>query len=183
MLRIDDLKYITDKLKIGDQLTFKYNFEHWKSENSFTSPAHKYLKQYSDNTSSSSCLSSQSSDEMDSLPNVVEILKQHQVGINIMDHYEKLHILNEQRRVMIMNIIVEYFFSKNIAMTLQTSYRLEKEILKIFPNERLEYYRTERRGRLYIKYHNNKGKLKLFQTDSPSTNKVRDSKNKFGNTT
>ncbi|KAI8122026.1 hypothetical protein CVS40_6962, partial [Lucilia cuprina] len=144
IMRSDDLNDVTQKMKIGDRLIFKYNFEHWKSENGFTSPAHKYLKHHREYTSSSSCLSSQSSDEMDSLPTVLEILKQHQVGINIMEQYEKIQLLNEQHRIMIMNIIVEHFFSKNIIMTLKISYRLENEILKLFPNEKLEYYRSER---------------------------------------
>ncbi|XP_046806128.1 uncharacterized protein LOC124419713 [Lucilia cuprina] len=178
IMRSGDLNDVTQKMKIGDRLIFKYNFEHWKFENGFTSPAHKYLKHHREYTSSLSCLSSQSSDEMDSLPTVLEILKQHQVGINIMEQYEKIQLLNEQHRIMIMNIIVEHFFSKNIIMTLQISYRLKNEILKLFPNEKLEYYRSERRGRLYVKYHNNKGKLKMFQT-VPSSNKILDAKQKF----
>ncbi|XP_037821478.1 uncharacterized protein LOC119610378 [Lucilia sericata] len=178
-MRNDDIDEVTKKIKIGDRLIFKYQFENWKDENCTPSLARRYMKQSSDNTSSSSFLSSQSSDEMDSTPAVIDILKQHKVGCNIVEQYEKLQLLTEHQRIIIMNIIVEYFYSRNITMTLQISYRLEKEILKIFPREKLEFYRTERRGRIYIKYHNNKNKLKMYENEAKSSTAVLEAKDKF----
>ncbi|XP_037937331.1 uncharacterized protein LOC119670946 [Teleopsis dalmanni] len=45
-----------------------------------------------------------------------------------------------------------YFFNTSRAMTLKISYKLEQQILLMFPTEKLEYYRCDRRGKIYSRF-------------------------------
>lgn len=173
-MKMDDLNEVTQKMKIGDRLIFKYQFQKWKGEENLTIPGQQYLKP--------KCISSNTSDEMDALPSVREILNQHKIGCSIIEHYQQLQILTEKQRNMLLNIIVDYFYAKNITMTLQISYGLEKQIIKLFPKEKLEFYRSERRGKLYIKYHNCKNKMKFSEVDLPSSCNTLDKPAQLGNT-
>ncbi|XP_058985200.1 uncharacterized protein LOC109612655 [Musca domestica] len=62
-------------------------------------------------------------------------------------------------------------------MSLQESYNLEKQIIEMFPNEKLHSYRTDRRGKLYVKYNNMK-RNHIYQKDrdvnSPKASKPAD---------
>ncbi|XP_067638070.1 uncharacterized protein [Eurosta solidaginis] len=54
----------------------------------------------------------------------------------------------------------------DIHMSLQSSYCLEGEILEIFPNEKLSFYRTEKRGKLYTKFCNMKKSIKSYSSEA-----------------
>lgn len=52
-------------------------------------------------------------------------------------------------------------------MSIQTSYMIEKQILETFPSEKIEFYRTDRRGKVYAKFYNMKSsKKKCLKDDS-----------------
>uniref|UniRef100_A0A1I8P1J6 Uncharacterized protein n=1 Tax=Stomoxys calcitrans TaxID=35570 RepID=A0A1I8P1J6_STOCA len=96
---------------------------------------------------------------------VAEILANHRNGQRIIEAYKKHQRLNEEQRNLVITMIGSYFDQRNYHMSLQTSYRLEKEILAMFPSEKVEFYRTERRGRIYTKYQNIKKSSKVFSDD------------------
>ncbi|XP_061395806.1 uncharacterized protein LOC133331431 [Musca vetustissima] len=96
---------------------------------------------------------------------VAEILSSHRNGHRIMEAYKKNKRLNEEQRNLIITMIGSYFDQRSYHMSLQTSYRLEKEILAMFPTEKVEFYRTERRGRIYTKYQNIKKSTRVFSDD------------------
>lgn len=96
---------------------------------------------------------------------VSEILTSHRNGHRIIEAYKKNNRLNEEQRNLVITMIGSYFDQRSYHMSLQTSYRLEKEILAMFPSEKVEFYRTERRGRIYTKYQNIKKSSKVFSDD------------------
>ncbi|XP_019893199.1 uncharacterized protein LOC109613118 [Musca domestica] len=96
---------------------------------------------------------------------VAEILSSHRNGQRVMEAYKKNRRLNEEQRNLLITMIGSYFEQRSFHMSLQTSYRLEKEILGMFPTEKLEFYRTERRGRIYTKYQNIKKSSRVFSDD------------------
>ncbi|XP_037947636.1 uncharacterized protein LOC119679384 [Teleopsis dalmanni] len=77
-------------------------------------------------------------------------------GLDVFASYEKNRILTEQDRTTIVNLIAEYFIENNLHISLKTSYALERQILNLFPTEKLRNYRTSRRGRIYVRYYNSK---------------------------
>lgn len=77
-------------------------------------------------------------------------------ALSIVKFYkDKKHLTNIHRSQLI-QIIVEFFDQNDYHLSLNASHNLEWEILKMFPTEKLEYYRTEKRGKIYVKYSNMK---------------------------
>lgn len=131
ILKPEDVKLITNKMKIGDGLTFKYNLEKWRDENNFPSLDFKTIyKTRTFPTSSPSLMSSQSSEEMEIRAN--DILSNHINGRKIFEQYQETKLITDENRSKIINIICQYFDLNDLPMTLQTSYRLEKDILELF---------------------------------------------------
>ncbi|XP_037957597.1 uncharacterized protein LOC119687380 [Teleopsis dalmanni] len=50
------------------------------------------------------------------------------------------------------NVLKFVRFNTSRAMTLKISYKLEQQILLMFPTEKLEYYRCDRRGKIYSRF-------------------------------
>ncbi|KAI8120470.1 hypothetical protein CVS40_8289, partial [Lucilia cuprina] len=159
IMSVNDLFEITQQMKIGDKIIFKYNLQKWRAENNIPIMNQQTLSdsQESKTVSSPFSLSQSSCSEFEfqnSKIIVLDILKQHTSGCNILEYYEKIHLITEEQRSCLINIIVEHFESKNLQMSLQTSYEIERQILQIFQSEKLEYYRTERRGKIYVNSRN-----------------------------
>lgn len=142
----DELQELLQDLTCGDRIILKGKLEEWRSEHNIAM----------------SSASSQIYEPFSKFPNVdlTEILSQHKIGCRIRDLYKSKNELTEEQRKMLLSLIVDYFDAKSIEMDLHTSYRLEEDILSVFPTEKLEYYRTAKRGKLYLKYHNRKRSLK-----------------------
>ncbi|KAK4884150.1 hypothetical protein RN001_000421 [Aquatica leii] len=75
-------------------------------------------------------------------------------GSMLVETYNKFGKFDEEQRNSLITLIAKFFEDKSLKMSLATSYKIEREILKRFPSEKLEYYRTSKRGRLYAKYCN-----------------------------
>ncbi|XP_037806699.1 uncharacterized protein LOC119600512 isoform X2 [Lucilia sericata] len=164
LLTSNDLMEITQQMKIGDKILFKHNLEKWRKDRNLpvllqqsTSEAQEAQSHYS------------GTEVENPKVNVLDILKLHKNGCKILKFYEKSQKISEEHRSCIMNIIVQHFESKDLHMSLQTSYQLENQILKIFPTEKLEYYRIERRGKIYSKYYNKKKLLKSLKTSESNS--------------
>lgn len=159
----DDLQELLQELSFGDRVVLRGNFEHWKS-------AYNTM-----NESSNVQDTSQSYMREPKHPEIklIDILNQHTIGRRIMEIYKNSQSFADDHRKKLLDIVADYFDSKAIEMDLQTSHRLEEEILKLFPAEKLEYYRTSRRGKLYNKFRNKKRYLKAinaaFKTGESST--------------
>ncbi|XP_037941162.1 uncharacterized protein LOC119674110 [Teleopsis dalmanni] len=82
-------------------------------------------------------------------------------GLEILKYYDEFKTLTWKLRKILVNLIVKYFIKLDLHISLKLSYNLEKQILKIFPTEKLKNYRTIKRGKIYTKFcHMNRSKRK-----------------------
>ncbi|XP_055371960.1 uncharacterized protein LOC129605950 [Condylostylus longicornis] len=107
------------------------------------------------------------------------ILNENAKGEMLVGYYNKYSKFEAEQRTILVNLIAQHFEEKGVAMTLAVSYKLENEILERFTNEKLEYYRTSKRGKIYNKCCNLKMSLKniLCQNTNEKTLKKVSSKN------
>lgn len=64
--------------------------------------------------------------------------------------------LDAVQRLLLIQLICAYYEDNQLHLTLQRSHLLEREILELFPREQLQSYRTERRGKIYVRFTNMK---------------------------
>ncbi|XP_017120439.1 uncharacterized protein LOC108141520 [Drosophila elegans] len=69
--------------------------------------------------------------------------------------------LDAVQRLLLIQLVCSYYEDNQLHLTLQRSHLLEQEILQLFPQERLNYYRTERRGKIYVRFTNMKRSKRL----------------------
>lgn len=136
------------ELTFGDKVILRTKLAEWRSETPQSEPSPPVVEP--------EC-------SRNSKLKLIDILNQHKNGRRILYLYKSSKDLTEEHRKMLLSIIADYFDAKSIEMDLQTSYKLEEDILRLFPTEKLEYYRTAKRGKLYLKYHNKKRSLKSFE--------------------
>lgn len=74
----------------------------------------------------------------------------------IVKFYKEKNRLTNVHRSQLIQLVVDYFIENNYHLSLNLSHNLEWEIIKMFPTEKLEYYRTEKRGKIYAKFSNMK---------------------------
>ncbi|KAI8115812.1 hypothetical protein FF38_08355 [Lucilia cuprina] len=179
ILNFDQLQELTNSFKIGEKVLFCYHFQKWReqmdrlvrSENVFNK-----LRTISSSISPHirSCESNCNSSYVEDCINAFEILKSNKIGCRIMDSYKITKTLTEDQRSLLINIIARHFNENNQHMSLQISYKLEEQILSIFPTEKNEFYRTERQGKIYAKYCNlKKSTSHIFdqEAEHPTTSK------------
>lgn len=98
------------------------------------------------------------------------ILQSHPKGIQLLRYYEEHQTLTNAHRLMLVNLIATFFDDHNYHLSLQTSYNMERDILELFPTEQLENYRTEKRGKIYVKFCNMK-RYKITREKTPKRKK------------
>ncbi|EDW28597.1 GL19272 [Drosophila persimilis] len=59
--------------------------------------------------------------------------------------------LSAEQRQLLIQLICSYFEDHQLHLSLHHSYKLENEILQLFPKELLEHYRTKKRGKIYAR--------------------------------
>ncbi|KAH8321855.1 hypothetical protein KR067_006608, partial [Drosophila pandora] len=64
--------------------------------------------------------------------------------------------LDAVQRLLLIQLICGYYEDNQLHLTLQRSHLLEREILELYPREQLQFYRTERRGKIYVRFTNMK---------------------------
>ncbi|KAH8234209.1 hypothetical protein KR038_003654 [Drosophila bunnanda] len=69
--------------------------------------------------------------------------------------------LDAVQRLLLIQLVCSYYEDNQLHLTLQRSHLLEREILQLFPREELHYYRTERRGKIYVRFTNMKRSKRL----------------------
>ncbi|KAH8365079.1 hypothetical protein KR084_000793 [Drosophila pseudotakahashii] len=69
--------------------------------------------------------------------------------------------LDAVQRLLLIQLVCSYYEENQLHLTLQRSHLLEREILDLFPQEQLHYYRTERRGKIYVRFTNMKRSKRL----------------------
>ncbi|XP_039227564.1 uncharacterized protein LOC120320824 isoform X2 [Drosophila yakuba] len=69
--------------------------------------------------------------------------------------------LDAVQRLLLIQLVCSYYEENQLHLTLQRSHLLEREILQLFPQEQLSYYRTERRGKIYVRFTNMKRSKRL----------------------
>ncbi|XP_075157406.1 uncharacterized protein LOC142230653 [Haematobia irritans] len=178
------LEELTRRFKLGDKIVFEFNINKWREETGKPIHDEYYLDVANISTSSrkSSCSSITFSQEplterFDSNTGVKlsTILNHNKTGKRILETYKKYEHINEDQRNLIITTIASYFHANELHMSLQESYNLEKQIIEMFPNEKLHSYRTDRRGKLYVKYNNMK-RNQIYQKDRDDVNLHKGSK-------
>ncbi|XP_073845441.1 uncharacterized protein isoform X2 [Musca autumnalis] len=88
------------------------------------------------------------------LPQILQMIGER--GIEIVKYYEEHKAFTATQRSELIRVICDFFEEHNYNLSLQVSYKLEREILQMFPNEEMHYYRTDRRGKIYVRFINKK---------------------------
>ncbi|XP_055847022.1 uncharacterized protein LOC129912690 [Episyrphus balteatus] len=96
------------------------------------------------------------------------ILNNNGNALSLAESYGETNKFNEKQRNQLISVIAQYFIMNKIHLELGGSYKLEKEIVERFPSEKLEYYRSGKRGKIYNKYCNLKFSLKAMNTSTSS---------------
>ncbi|XP_066591694.1 uncharacterized protein [Prorops nasuta] len=162
------IKNILSDLDMGTQILFEHNLEEWRRIIGFPlimCCGEPPILRSNSPTSFASSKSSTTVSRYSPYPDITNrlqechislsnILNENPKGMMLIEYYNKYSKFEEEQRVALINIIVQYFGERNIEIRLPTSYKLEREILERFPNEKLEYYRTGKRGKLYNKFCN-----------------------------
>ncbi|XP_061400290.1 uncharacterized protein LOC133336151 [Musca vetustissima] len=171
ILTEEHVKELTQNWRIGDKAQFIHHFTKWRHDIN-----HPFWAECSSPPvfpkKADSCNSSDT-EEVDNV-NMLEILQSNKNGERVLQFYEKNKFLTDELRVFIINIAAQHFARKDAPMTLQASYKLETQILSLFPTEKLEFYRTERRGKIYVKSQNLKKQSKqifMLENESPTASK------------
>lgn len=167
ILSYDQLQELTKSWKIGDKAVFSYHFQKWReeinspfysdkrSQNFHSALSNNNFLSREESPSSSTLHLSESSDTDDKLNiNVMDIFKESRKCRGILDSYKKIKYLKDEQRNVLINEVAQYFENNECHMSLQTSYKLERQMLTNFSSEKLEYYRCQRRGKIYLKFHN-----------------------------
>ncbi|KAL9919351.1 uncharacterized protein ACN427_001336 [Glossina fuscipes fuscipes] len=85
--------------------------------------------------------------------NIKEILLSCKpAGPELIKIYRTQKFFTKSERARLISTIVSYYLDNEIHLNLQTSYALEKEILKMFPTETLDMYRQAKRGKIYMRF-------------------------------
>ncbi|XP_067634284.1 uncharacterized protein [Eurosta solidaginis] len=77
-------------------------------------------------------------------------------GQTLLEYYQQHRVLTNVHRNLLIKLIVNFFEMNGYHLSLKVSHNLEQQILKLFPGEKLQYYRNEKRGRIYVKFCNMK---------------------------
>lgn len=127
----NDIHEIAQQMKIGDKILFKHCLEKWRADNNLPFLSQTNSTDFQSVSSFSPSQSSCSEFEIENTKIVLsEILKDHKHGCKILEYYEKYKKISEEQRSCLINVIVQHFESKDIHMSLETSYQLENQILK-----------------------------------------------------
>ncbi|KAF5290676.1 hypothetical protein FQR65_LT01966 [Abscondita terminalis] len=152
--------------EIGTQILFEHHLEHWRAslgipltdgENFNTSNVSVLPPTTSNIVTNQSRFvpyvrpTTPDDGDIISLSNV---LSSNAKGVMLATYYDMNKKFQDEQRTSLVNLISQHFEEKGVSMSLNTSYRLENEILERFPTEKLEFYRTKKRGKLYNRFNN-----------------------------
>ncbi|XP_017027814.1 uncharacterized protein [Drosophila kikkawai] len=83
--------------------------------------------------------------------------------------------LDAVQRLLLIQLVCSYYEDNQLHLTLQRSHLLEREILQLFPCEELHYYRTERRGKIYVRFTNMKRSKRMSSSRQDTKRRRTDS--------
>lgn len=81
-----------------------------------------------------------------------KILSESPYGTDLITNYRLRKSFSNLERKLLITTIVNYYIDNNKEFNVPISYALERAILKMFPSEKLNYYRITKRGRIYMRY-------------------------------
>ncbi|XP_055903501.1 uncharacterized protein LOC129939494 [Eupeodes corollae] len=90
------------------------------------------------------------------------ILNNNANGLALAESYDRNKRLTDKQRAQLISVVAQYFDINKIHLDLSASYKIEKEIVERFPTEKLEFYRTSKRGKICNKYCNLKFTFKAI---------------------
>ncbi|VEN56638.1 unnamed protein product [Callosobruchus maculatus] len=171
IIRMHHIEKLFKDVPVGTQVLFEHHLRNWRK--TIGSPLDNTLQNDVDNLNvQKSCVPTPSmhstpapsnhpylnpAERVDAgakihLADILNTVK----GRMLCTFYEANQRFEEEQRNALVNLISQYFDEKQIPMSLATSYKIEKEIIARFKNEKLEYYRTKKRGKIYNKCSNQK---------------------------
>ncbi|CAH1126083.1 unnamed protein product [Ceutorhynchus assimilis] len=162
------MQRLLKKFDMGTEILFEQNLEKWRESigrpllpscDTSIPPCTPTLSEIIRPLTSVSATNSREGSSLNSAINTIsislrEILNETPRGKMLVEFYSQFSRFQEEQRTSLISLIAHYFEEKNLKMTLSASYKMENEILEIFPSEKLEYFRTSKRGRIYNKYAN-----------------------------
>lgn len=148
MMKTSHIQTLLSNYPLGTQIRFEYNLEQWRYKNG--KPLKCNLNNDAGHIHARNTM--ENNTEMTTI-NLKQILTQCKPdGIELIDIYRRNQTFSTSERSHLINIIVNYYLDHKLSLNLHMSYNLENAILVMFPNERLDLYRTGVVGKIYRKY-------------------------------
>ncbi|KAB0798919.1 hypothetical protein PPYR_06799 [Photinus pyralis] len=153
---------------MGTQIKFEHYLEEWrellgiplhsdKASTGYSTPSTSYSREATPTRCIPYRRPSTAPDDYIPLANV---LNETPKGIMLTEYYNKFTRFSEEQRTLLIGLIATFYEEKSVPLTLASSHRIEQEILARFSNEKLEFYRIGKRGKIYNKYCNMKSSFK-----------------------
>lgn len=136
---------------MGTQITFEHNLEQWRHQQDTNFPLDGFVSP----SCSENSLKSQSSDcQVSRWPSrcstpdnsegtsvlLSDILNESAKAQILVQYYNKFKMFQDEQRNTLIQLIAHYFEDKCIAMSLATSFKIERQIIERFPTEKLVSY-------------------------------------------
>lgn len=138
---------------LGTQIVFEHKLEEWRQSIGVPLVYHQYMSSKSSIRSFSptspsipsrpstpiycNCNQSDVQTSQDGEILLSTILNETPKATMLVEYYNKFLKFQDEQRISLINVVAQYYEDKGIALTLPTSYRLEKEIIERFPSEKL----------------------------------------------
>ena len=148
MMKTSHIRTLLSNYPLGVQIRFEYNLEQWRYK--IGKPLRCNLNNDLGNIHARNCMENNAG--MNAI-NLKQILTQCKPdGLELIDIYHRNQTFSASERNRLINIIINYYWDNKLSLSLHMSYNLENAILVMFPNERLDFYRTTVVGKIYRKY-------------------------------
>lgn len=169
------IRHLLKDCKIGEQILFEHNVGQWRNsigiafdneiqmtkndgkseEPRSMSIIASRVPSYTSNRPSSRTPEPSESEAV----TLSDVLSNHH-GNLLIERYACQNCFKDDERLMLIKLVAKYFEDNNIHLSLATSYRMEEEIVARFPTEKAEFYRAGKRGKIYVRFCNNKRAFK-----------------------
>ncbi|TMW44536.1 hypothetical protein DOY81_010385, partial [Sarcophaga bullata] len=155
MMNTSHIQTLLSTYPLGIQIRFEHHLEQWRSK--IGKPIKCNLNDDTREIHARNSIENNTGSELHNSTkntiNLKQILTQCKPdGLELIDIYRRNQTFSMAERSQLINIIANYFLDNKITLNLYTSYNLENAILAMFPNERLDMYRTGVVGKIYTKY-------------------------------
>ncbi|CAG9865094.1 unnamed protein product [Phyllotreta striolata] len=174
MIKPHHIERLLKQFDMATQITFEYNLELWRQYDTaspldgilLAGPERSTSRQLSESSRVSPYPSRCSTPDSEPIRVLLsDILNESAKAKVLVEYYNKFQIFKEEQRNSLINVVAHYFEDKGITMSLAASFAIERDIIEKFPTEKLDYYRTTKRGKIYNKWRNLNSHFKCTMTE------------------